>query len=134
MTEEQNVLPGIDFSRKRASVFIHQSTVHALGHPRYVRILCNEKRKRLAVQVCAVKESGAIKVPNGRGKPRPFLLSSLLVQVQIWNICGWDRNGNYRIIGVVHPKQELVEFDLTKAALISDEMFSVSECPDPKRE
>lgn len=132
MLEEQNIMPGIDFSRKRASVLIHQSTVRALGHPRYIRILCNEKRKRMAIQVCAVKESGAIKVPKGRGKPRPFLLSSLLVQAQIWNICGWGRNGNYRIIGVIHPQQELVEFDLTKATPISDEMFSDPEGPAPK--
>lgn len=128
MPEQENPLPGIAFSRKRASVLIHQSTLRALGHPRYIRILCNDERKRLAIQVCAVKESGAIKVPYVRGKQKPFLLSSLVIQSRIWNRCGWDKNGNYCVLGIFYPQHELVEFDLTKAAPIPDEMFRDPEC------
>lgn len=133
MTEGTNVLPAIAFSRKRASVLIYQSTVRALGAPRFVRILCNENRKRLAVQVCAEKESGAIKIPKkrgrGSGRPKLFLLSSLVIQSRIWNLCGWDTNENYRVFGVFRQQQELVEFDLTKAEAIPDELFIDPECP-----
>lgn len=133
MAEEMNMLPAIAFSRKRASVLIYQSTVRALGKPRFVRILCNEKRKRLAIQVCAEKESGAIKIPKKRGRgsglPKLFLLSSLVIQSRIWNLCGWETNENYRVFGIFRQQQELVEFDLTKANAIPDELFLDPECP-----
>ncbi len=131
MAEQQNILPGIAFSRKRASVLIHQSTIRALGLPRFIRVLCNETRKRLAVQVCAEKESGAIKVWHGKGRTRqrPFLLSSLVIQARIWNLCGWATNENYRVYGVLRPQHELVEFDLMKAEAIPDEMFMDPEFP-----
>ncbi len=123
MAEQHSVLPGIAFSRKRASVLIHLSTIRALGYPRYVRILCNEKRKRLAVQVCAEKESGAIRVAKGRVKEQPLLLSSLIVQGRIWNLCGWDTNKNYLVYGIFRSQQELVEFNLLNAEAITDDMF-----------
>ena len=128
MPEQKNLLPGISLSRKRASMLIHQTTIRALGYPRYVRILYNEKRKRLAVQVCAEKESGAIKASKGKILEKPLLLSSLVVQSRIWNLCEWDTKKNYRVYGVLRSQQELVEFDLMKAETIPDEMFVDPEC------
>ena len=77
---------GIAFSRKSACVLIYKATLRALGRPEYVRLLPNPTRGRLALQVCAKEEMGAIRIPKNRAKGKPVLICSLVIQRILWDV------------------------------------------------
>ena len=79
---------GIAFSRKSACVLIYKATLRALGQPEYVRLLPNPARRRLALQVCAKEEMGAIRIPKSKAKGTPVLICSLVIQRILWDIGG----------------------------------------------
>lgn len=118
---------GIAFSRKSARVLIYKSTLRSLGQPKYIRILPNPKRRRLALQVCAKDEMGAILVPKTKAR-KPIIICSLVIQRIIWDISEWDKDKSYRIYGKHFPKNEIVEFLMEDAEVIPDELFVDPEC------
>ena len=128
MPEQPHEHLGIAFSRKRASVLIYKSTLRALGKPNYVRILPNPSRKRIALQVCAKQEMGAIHISKKNMKGKSVIICSLVIQRILWEIGEWHKNSNYRIYGTLFHKNEIVEFLLSDAEVISDEDFIDPEC------
>ena len=131
MLEAAHDALGIAFSRKSASVLIYRATLRALGQPEYVRLLPNPTRGRLALQVCAKEEMGAIRIPKSKVKGKPVLICSLVIQRILWDIGGWEKDRNYRIYGRHFPKNEIVEFRLEDAEIIPDEDFRDPECGTP---
>ena len=129
MPDEQTRRLGLSFSHKSARVLIHRSTLEALGNPAYIRFLCSIRTNRVSVQVCAKEESGAIKVPLRKTR-KPITICSLVMQRTLWDACDWNRGSNYRVWGVLYPKHELVEFDLTKAEEGQDEVFYDPACEE----
>ena len=128
MPEAAHDALGIAFSRKSARVLVYKSTLRALGHPSYVRLLPNPSRRRLALQVCAKEEMGAIRIPKSKSKGKPVLICSLVIQRILWDIGGWEKDRNYRIYGRHFPKNEIVEFRLEDAEVIPEEDFHDPEC------
>ena len=115
---------GIAFSRKTGRVLIHKATLQALGLPDYVRLLPNPKWGKVALQVCAKEEVGAICIKKGKSKEKPVIICSLVIQRILWDICSWKKDGNYLIYGRHFPKNEIVEFCLQNAEEIPDELFT----------
>ncbi len=119
---------GIAFSRKTGRILIYKATLRALGLPEYVRLLPNPKWRKLALQVCAKEETGAIRIPKSKSKCKPIIICSLVIQRMLWDMCSWEKNGNYRVYGRYFPKNEIVEFCLSDAEDIPDELFIDPEC------
>ena len=131
MQEAAHDALGIAFSRKSARVLIYKATLRALGQPEYVRLLPNPSRRRLALQVCAKEEMGAIRIPKSKANGKPVLICSLVIQRILWEIGGWEKDRNYRVYGRHFPKNEIVEFRLEDADVIPDEDFCDPECSTP---
>lgn len=123
--EKKEYKPGISFSWRSAGVRIYNDTVRALGNPEYIRFLCNEKEKHLAVQVCSMNETGSIKVPDRRD--RQFIVSSLHMLRLLWKVCGWGKKDTLRAYGILYAANQVVDFNLNNVELITEAEFSEPE-------
>ena len=115
---------GISFSMKRRRVLIYRSTLRSLSMPKNIRFLLNMKKQRVAVQACEAIDRDSFKVPEfPDGSKDQYEINSINFMNVLYRLAGWDRDKNYKIEGLVYPDNRLVEFQLEKAVLISDEEF-----------
>lgn len=52
-----------------------------------------------------------------------FEITSITFARMLYKLSGWNEDLTYRIMGTVHPKNRLVEYDLGNAMIIADEEF-----------
>ncbi len=125
--EEKNRLEsrlGLSFNFQRGRLLIYYATIREMGEPDYIRFLLNSKDRRLAVQACEQIDRDRIRVPK-KGETEKFqfdIASSPLLSV-IYKFCHWDIDKSYLVYGVSYPKNHLVDYDLEKAVVISQEQF-----------
>lgn len=123
MQENNIAIPGISLCPKWGKIRIFHSTIVALGEPRYIRFLFNLEKKRLAVQACVRKEAECFRVPKYNPENWEFKISSVPMLKMIWKTCDWDMEKTYRLVGIIHPEHNLVEFDMKQAKAQTAEEF-----------
>ena len=102
---------GITFSK---------NAVIKMGKPKNVVLLMNEEKKMIAVQICDANEEGSIqffkniKSINVRINNKDFIYT--LSRLMNWNI----KEEGYRILGDWYENDQVMIFDLTKAALLGE--------------
>ena len=102
---------GITFSK---------NAVTKMGKPKNVVLLMNEEKKMIAVQICDANEEGSIqffkniKSINVRINNKDFIYT--LSRLMNWNI----KEEGYRILGDWYENEQVMIFDLTKAALLGE--------------
>ncbi|WP_294369799.1 hypothetical protein [uncultured Clostridium sp.] len=102
---------GITFSK---------NAVIKMGKPKNVVLLMNEEKKMIAVQICDANEEGSIqffkniKSINVRINNKDFIYT--LSRLMNWNI----KEEGYRILGDWYENEQVMIFDLTKAALLGE--------------
>ena len=102
---------GITFSK---------NAVIKMGKPKNVVLLMNEEKKMIAVQICDANEEGSIqffkniKSINVRINNKDFIYT--LSRLMNWNI----NEEGYRILGDWYENEQVMIFDLTKAALLGE--------------
>lgn len=116
-----NSSPGISFQLQSNRMYIFHSTITALGNPKFIRLLFNPEKKRLAVQVCARREPESFVVPQYDPETWAFPISSFPLFQMLSECCAWDKNQTYRVFGELHKEHQLVEFDLTQAVVYTEE-------------
>ena len=91
-----------------------------MGKPKNVVLLMNEEKKMIAVQICDANEEGSIqffkniKSINVRINNKDFIYT--LSRLMNWNI----KEEGYRILGDWYENEQVMIFDLTKAALLGE--------------
>lgn len=85
------------------------------------------------MQVCEFGEDGYHIVPNFSRRDSRFSyeITSIELLRMIWEMCSWDENGTYHVIGTLYQKDKIVEFDLKQADRISDAEFESRERESP---
>lgn len=116
-----NNLLGISFQLQSNRMYIFHSTIIALGEPKFIRLLFNPQKKRLAVQACAKRKPESFIVPRYEPETWAFPISSFPLSQMLSDCCAWDRNQTYRVFGELHKEYKLVEFDLTQAVIYTEE-------------
>ena len=102
---------GITFSK---------NAVIKMGKPKNVVLIMNEEKKMIAVQICDANEEGSIqffkniKSINVRINNKDFIYT--LSRLMNWNI----KEEGYRILGDWYENEQVMIFDLTKAALLGE--------------
>lgn len=102
---------GITFSK---------NAVIKMGKPKNVILLMNEEKKMIAVQICDANEEGSIqffkntKSINVRINNKDFIYT--LSRLMNWNI----KEEGYRVLGDWYENEQIMIFDLTKAALLGE--------------
>ena len=102
---------GITFSK---------NAVIKMGKPKNVVLLMNEEKKMIAIQICDANEEGSIqffkniKSINVRINNKDFIYT--LSRLMNWNI----KEEGYRILGDWYENEQVMIFDLTKAALLGE--------------
>ena len=102
---------GITFSK---------NAVIKMCKPKNVVLLMNEEKKMIAVQICDANEEGSIqffkniKSINVRINNKDFIYT--LSRLMNWNI----KEEGYRILGDWYENEQVMIFDLTKAALLGE--------------
>ena len=102
---------GITFSK---------NAVIKMGKPKNVVLLMNEEKKMIAVPICDANEEGSIqffkniKSINVRINNKDFIYT--LSRLMNWNI----KEEGYRILGDWYENEQVMIFDLTKAALLGE--------------
>ena len=102
---------GITFSK---------NAVIKMGKPKNVVLLMNEEKKMIAVQICDANEEGSIqffkniKSINVRINNKDFIYT--LSRLMNWNI----KEEGYSILGDWYENEQVMIFDLTKAALLGE--------------
>ena len=102
---------GITFSK---------NAVIKMGKPKNVVLLMNEEKKMIAVQICDANEEGSIqffkniKSINVRINNKDFIYT--LSRLMNWNI----KEEGYRILADWYENEQVMIFDLTKAALLGE--------------
>ena len=117
-TQEIKVAPGISFGLKWSKIMIFHKTIIALNNPKYIYFMLNLEKKQLAVVASDRKTRESFKVPRHLNEEEfewCFKISSQPLISHIYECCEWDSTKTYRIDGVVHPDQRLVEFNLKTA-------------------
>jgi hypothetical protein len=123
MQEATTMVPGMSISIKWGKLRIFHATIMALGEPKYIRFLFNPDKKLLAVQSCKRKVAESFRVPKYNPENWAFTIKSQPMMQMLWTSCGWDDEKTYRITGTFFGEFDLVEFDLTQAAVISADEF-----------
>lgn len=97
-----------------------KNAVIKMGKPKNVVLLMNEEKKMIAVQICDANEEGSIqffkniKSINVRINNKDFIYT--LSRLMNWNI----KEDGYRILGDWYENEQVMIFDLTKAALLGE--------------
>lgn len=97
-----------------------KNAVIKMGKPKNVVLLMNEEKKMIAVQICDANEEGSIqffkniKSINVRINNKDFIYT--LSKLMNWNI----KEEGYRILGDWYENEQVMIFDLTKAALLGE--------------
>ena len=97
-----------------------KNAVIKMGKPKNVVLLMNEEKKMIAVQICDANEEGSIqffkniKSINVRINNKDFIYT--LSRLMNWNI----KEEGYRIVGDWYENEQVMIFDLTKAALLGE--------------
>lgn len=97
-----------------------KNAVIKMGKPKNVVLLMNEEKKMIAVQICDANEEGSIqffkniKSINVRINNKDFIYT--LSRLMNWNI----KEEGYRILGAWYENEQVMIFDLTKAALLGE--------------
>lgn len=97
-----------------------KNAVIKMGKPKNVVLLMNEEKKMIAVQICDANEEGSIqffkniKSINVRINNKDFIYT--LSRLMNWNI----KEEGYRILGDWYENEQVMIFDLTKAALLGE--------------
>ena len=123
---------GISFSLKRHCVLIYHDTLRALQKPEFFRFLINENERKLAIEVCNFGNDGFHVVPNFDKKDAKssYKIYSLEMLRMVYVMCGWSVEDTYRVIGHLYPEEQIVEFELKDAQIISDAEFIEPETVD----
>lgn len=97
-----------------------KNAVIKMGKPKNVILLMNEEKKMIAVQICDANEEGSIqffkntKSINVRINNKDFIYT--LSRLMNWNI----KEEGYRVLGDWYENEQIMIFDLTKAALLGE--------------
>jgi hypothetical protein len=119
------VRPGVSFSYKRSRVLVFLSTLQVLNNPSCVRFLFNPCEKKLAIQECEYNEKDSFVVPKYEKSEewKTYEISSISMIEMLWECCEWTKNRTYRIFGEYYPGYRLVEFKMSDAVELSEDMF-----------
>ena len=112
----------ISFSFKRRRVLIHKSTLRALNLPQNIRFLLNTEKRCMAVQSCAPIDRDNFAVPD-LSTVYQYEITSISFLDIVYKLAKWDNEKTYRVIGLLYPVNQLVEFRLSEAMQISDDEF-----------
>lgn len=91
--------------------------------PGCFRFLINQEEKKIAMQVCRFGEEGFHITPEYPNKKFSYEITSIELLRMIWNMCDWNSQYSYRIMGDFIPNHQAVVFDLNNAERINDADF-----------
>ena len=120
MTEFQKRL-GMSFSMKRGSLVIFWSSIQKLGDPRCIEILISKTEKHLAIVASNPLERNHLDLPENRDSQCE--ISGTKFIRQLYNLCGWDPDKNYRSYGVYVARERVIVYPLEDAEVIGDQEF-----------
>lgn len=112
----------LSFSLKRRRVLIHKRTIRALGMPQNIRFLLNTEKGKVAVQSCEPIDRDNFTVPD-LNTVCQYEISSVNFLNVVYKLGKWDGDKTYRVEGIYYEANHLVEFDLKRSILISDDEF-----------
>lgn len=113
----------ISFYLRYNRIHIFCKALRDVGKPEYIRLLINADHMRLIMQPYHKKDFRSFRVPKSiysrqcGGNDRMELHSQAFCLL-LANRLGWDTARSYRVPGIIYGGQNLVCFDLNKAALI----------------
>lgn len=115
--------PMIVVDGKNSRIRIHRSTLHLLGDPEYIQLLVNPERLTIAILPSQkLKTSNAIRKDRIAGGQSFELYSKILVR-QLEGICPeWKTDGKYRLYGVCVLEGKLIQFDMSSAEEVGEEV------------
>ena len=108
---------GISLSLRRDRVSIWLDTLKVLYNPEFFRFLINEEEKKLAIEVCEYGDEGFHIVPDLTYE-NEYEICSVEMMRMIWDMCGWDPEASYRVMGELYSQERVVEFKLKEAEKI----------------
>jgi len=107
MSDQQKRTHTIRFSFDNNRLSISMDVLRSLGNPQYIQVFVSCDRKSLFIRGCEKKEVPCFTVP-----PRVYIdpeykyvLRKAAFSEAICSVTGWDKQGRYRLYGVVVSPQ-----------------------------
>ena len=97
------------------SILLGEPVLEALGHPRQVQMLINEKRQMLLLQACTVNDREVIVIPPMTLEH--FEMSGHALLKRIRKLTGWTDDRPRVVFGSYLPTHSAIVFDLHSAQL-----------------
>lgn len=116
----------ISFYLRYNRIHIFCKALRDVGKPEYIRLLINADHMRLIMQPYHKKDFRSFRVPKAiydhqHGGNESMELHSQTFCLLLANRLGWDTTKSYRVPGIIYYDQNLVCFDLNRAALINSQ-------------
>ena len=92
--------------------------IEDMGYPQYIIPMIDVKKKAFAIKACKVGNEHTIRFSKPKGEQKHAIATSFSAIRRM--ICGvmceqWQEKNRYHIIGVWHPKDKAMIFDLNAA-------------------
>ena len=116
----------ISFYLRYNRIHIFCKALRDVGKPEFIRLLINADHMRLIMQPYHKKDFRSFRVPKAiydhqHGGNESMELHSQAFCLLLANRLGWDTTRSYRVPGIIYCDQNLVCFDLNRAALIDSQ-------------
>lgn len=115
--DKREALPIVRFGLKEEIVYFNYAILSALGEPKYVQFLYEDRRKLLLITGNNKKFPYSLAVPQEvyRCHMKDFRICHKHLIDAFTHRLGWDRKENYSITGAIHRQLKIVVFELIKA-------------------
>ena len=108
----------ISFYLRTNRVHIFVDALRAIGSPKRICFMIAENGKTLLIAPYKKRDLKSHNVPNEVYQGAGMEISSLKLCRMIASIYSWDISKSYRVPGKRHSEENVVIFDLTRAAVI----------------
>jgi hypothetical protein len=112
--------PALRFALREYRIYINFRLLTNLNNPLFLEFLYEDKRKLLAVSGSMEKRKNSFKVPDRtyRDSDGGCYISRMALTEAFRSRMGWNRAGNYRVIGKYAEHLGLLLFDLKTASIV----------------
>lgn len=112
--ERKDYRTSITLSWTNMRINIHKKTLKALGYPKYVRFLFNQKDRKMCIQATNFGDNNSISLPDYLNM-KSCELNSTNIILLIWALFGFEREKTYLLNGTFHRGYKIIEFDINEA-------------------
>ncbi len=118
-TNESAARLGVSFEAYHLRLRIYRSIIDKLNNPKYIKLLVNVEKKRLAITE-SKKKKDSFEIPEFKADDSFEINSKHMVRM-IYDLCNWEYEKNYRVFGRYFTDANVIEFSLADAEIINDE-------------